>query len=175
MKALLVLLCGVMTAPAALGAELPAPIAEAGAGRAQCYAPNTAGKTCNSLARYKLENDGTISKTSLTLLSKSLLITMETVSPVTIKNGQVCGAIRKQDIEKAKFMSDGKPLDPKAAATLRQQINVALKDTFNHDICTEFTVDGGALVAKGTIDGAALPGSLPVIWVSQEDGYKVGP
>src|SRR5437899_11866948 len=103
MKALMFLAAIAVSNLPAQAASLPDPIAPAANGQLQCYSPDTARKTCNSLASYKPGANGTIDNIAVVLISKDPVITMEAVSPVEIKAGKVCGKIRKQDIDVAKF------------------------------------------------------------------------
>jgi len=176
MKYLVLLASGVALASPALKGSLPDPIAPAARGELQCYSPDRSNKTCDSLASYKREPDGTIDNTALVLISKNPLITMETVSPVEVRSGQVCGKIRERDIDAAQFANGHDALNASQTVRLRQQMRVAFKNMFNHEICTRYSPDGDALVAEVTKDGAPMPiARQRVIWVSPRDGYRVSP
>jgi hypothetical protein len=176
MKILLFLATGVTLAAAPTTATLPDPIAPAATGKLQCYMPDVSHKTCNSLAGYKTGPDGAILNTALVLISKNPVITMETVSPVAVKAGTVCGVVREQDVENAKFATADHALDAKQAGPLREKMKMAFKPIFNHEICTRYVADGDSLLANATMDGQALPGGEQrVIWVAQGDHYKVAP
>ena len=176
MKYFVFLAAGAALASPALKGTLPDPIAPAARGELQCYSPDRSNKTCNSLASYKREPDGTIDNMALVLISKNPLITMETVSPVAVKSGQVCGKIRERDIDQAKFTNGHDALDASQVERLRQQLRVAFRDMFNHEICTRYSAEGDVLVAKVTKDGVPMPtAEQRVIWVSPKEGYRVSP
>jgi len=101
---------------------------------------------------------------------------MQTTSPVTIKDGQVCGFIRTEDIDEATFSIDGAAASPEQTAKLRAQIIAVFeKGIFGHEICTAYVPDGDGFIAKATIDGVAQPKmDQRVIWVAPKDGYRVG-
>jgi hypothetical protein len=175
MKILLFLATGV-TLAATPAATLPDPIAPAATGKLQCYLPELSHKTCNSLAGYKAGPDGVIQNTARVLISKNPVITMETVSPVAVKAGKVCGFVREQDVENAKFAAADHPLDAKEAGALREQMKMAFKAIFNREICTGYIADGDGFTAVATMDGQTLPGGEQrVIWVAPGDHYKVAP
>jgi hypothetical protein len=158
------------------GASLDSPIAPAAQGQLQCYTPDVARRTCRSLAAYKGGAKGTIDNTAILLISQSPSISMTTVSPVVIKANQVCGLIRPRDIDAARFALDDRPADPAQTATLRQQMQSAMKSFFGHEICSTYVPADGSLLAKVTVDGASQPTmDQKVIWVSPTDGYKVSP
>jgi hypothetical protein len=91
--------------------------------------------------------------------------------------GQVCGRIRRQDIDAAKFSVGGQPLNAQQAGPLRAQLQMAFQNVFDHEVCTAYVNQGGMLLAKPTIDGVPAPGTAdqPVLWVSPSDGYAVNP
>jgi len=161
----------------AYGAELPDPIAPAASGQLQCYMPDKTRKTCASLAGYRANGNGGIENVATVLIAKNPAVTMETVSPVEIRMGQVCGKIRKQDLDTAKFAIGGRPMDAQQAAGVRTQLQTAFQNAFDHEVCTGFVNQGGTLIAKATIDGVPAPpgASQPVMWVSPADVYQVSP
>jgi hypothetical protein len=133
-------------------------------------------RTCRSLAAYKSGANGAIDNIAIVLISQSPSISMTTVSPVVIKANQVCGLIRPRDIDAASFALDDRPADPAQTATLRQQMQSAMKGLFGHEICSTYVPADGSLLAKVTVDGASQPTmDQKVIWVSPTDGYKVSP
>jgi hypothetical protein len=154
--------------------ELQPPIAQAASGQLQCYQPNIASKTCRSIAGYRTTVDGIVN-TATVMLSAKPLITMETVTPVEIKNGQVCGKLRAHDFETAKLLMDGSPVNAEIDEALRKQLSAGLQSEFGHEICTAYIADGGGFIAKATDNGVPVPGKQRLIWVSPGDGYKVAP
>jgi hypothetical protein len=157
-------------------AAYAAPLEPAATGKMQCYMPDTARKTCASLALYKQNADGTYANTAIILLNKSPAVVMETITPVRIVSGAVCGSIRAEDIAAGKLTVNGHILTPEQAAPALAQISTAMAGIIGHDICTTYTDSGQGLIAKSTIDGAAQPAmDQPVKWVAPEDGYTVAP
>jgi hypothetical protein len=154
--------------------DLPPPIAQAASGQMQCYQPNTANKSCRSLAGYRMTVDG-IANTAVAMLSAKPLITMETVTRVEIKDGRVCGKTHPHDIEVAKFLMNGSPVSAQIAETLQKQLMAGLQSEFDHEICTGYIPDGAGFIAKATDNGVPIPTEPRVIWVSPGDGYKVAP
>ena len=161
--------------PAFADPPLPAPIAEANSGRMQCYSPNIARKTCQSMGGYKPGKSGVIDNTAVVLISPKPLVVMETVSPVKVKAGKVCGPLRAKDIDASKIMTNSKVVEGKQATAIRQQMKAALKNMLGHEVCTAYIPKDGMLLAKATLDGVEKPElDQKVIWVSRADGYKIG-
>jgi len=160
----------------ALAAALGPPLAAAADGQIQCYAPDAARMTCQSLAAYKARPDGGIDNTALVLISQDPPMTMRTVSQVEIKAGQVCGAIRPEDIAAATFTISEAPADEAQTVRLRETMQAAMSGLFGREICTAYIPDGPAAIAKATVNGAEAPTmDQKVIWVSPTAGYRVAP
>jgi len=174
-------LCGFVAincaiASAAVAAPLPSPIALASDGKLQCYAPNLATKSCQSLAAYEFGPDGGIINPATVLISVTPAITMRVTAPVTIKADSVCGFIRPEDLQAAAFTIAGASATATQAAALKQTIVAAQKGLFGHEICTAYLPQGDALIAKASVDGVAQPAmDQKVLWVSPGDGFKVQP
>jgi hypothetical protein len=150
------------------------PLAPAQDGKLQCYSPDRANKTCQSLAGYVRDGRGGYRNSAEVLLAKAPRLTLETVTPVTIKSGAVCGFIRKQDIDAGIVRQDGAPITGEAAQRILDAASRAVAPLADQEICTNYIADGDHWIARGTMGGAA--GKLPdqmVIWVSHADGYRV--
>ena len=155
-------------------ARTAGPIAPSSLGKLQCYAPDVARKTCQSLASYRPNPKGGIDNVAVVLVASKPPIAMQTVSPVDVREGQVCGVVRPEDFQSAEFTTDGQPVDPEQAAVLREKVLTAMKTYVGHEICTTFVPSGGSLLAKESIDGVADPTlDERVIWISPSDGYTV--
>jgi hypothetical protein len=152
--------------------DFPDPISPAASGQQQCYQPDRARKTCQSLAGYRSDGKGGFLNDAEVLLSSRTGLVMRSTTPVTIRDGAVCGRITREAHDAAVFTQNGQPLSPDAA----DRIRIALAGTglFGREICTRYPARGDHLVAVGTLDGK--PGVLPesdVIWVRPDEGYRV--
>jgi hypothetical protein len=157
-------------------ASLEAPLEPAGRGQLQCYQPDVARKTCQSLAGYRRTVSGGIDNLAVVLVSPIQTVVMTSVTPVEIKAGQVCGAVRAGDIAAASFTVDGKPASAAMTDTLRRSALTGMKIYIGHEICTAYVPEHGTLRAAATVDGVRQAWmDQKVVWVSQGDGYRVGP
>ena len=173
MSLALMLMAAVLPAQAVPKAD---PLAPAASGMLQCYAPDTARHVCQSLAGYRKRADGGYDNAATVMLSRSPLVIMETMTPVTVDAGAVCGAIRTQDIDAAAISVNGQKLSDADAAAVRSRIATAMAFLVGKRICTAYVPDGAQLIAKATIDGEAQPAmDQKVIWVAPTDGFHVGP
>lgn len=151
------------------------PLAEARAGKLQCYRPDTTRKTCGALSGYAFQ-DGTIINSADVLLAPQPVVIMRTATPVVLKGEAVCGPLRKEDIDSATILVNGTALPEEKAVQARAQIATAFKDQLGHEVCTTYVLNGDKLSAQVTLDGVVKPEfTQTVIWVKPEDGYSVGP
>jgi hypothetical protein len=174
---LLIAALAVIGSQAAGAATLPPPIAQASAGKMQCDAPDRARKTCRSISTYRTSLDGGIENPTTVLISANPMITMQATSPITIKNGQVCGFVRPEDIAEATFSVDGAPATAAQSRQFRAKItDIFSKGVFGHEICSAYVPDGDGFIQKSSIDGAPQPKmDERVIWISASAGYRVAP
>ena len=161
-----------------LQAAAPAvdPIAPAFRGEAQCYAPDPARKACRSIGEYAKRPDGRIANTATVLLSPNPVVVMRTVAPVEVKDGQVCGVIRSEDLASATFTIDGQAADETTAKSLRDYVAPGFAPMFNHEVCTRYVTDGAMLKGLVSLDGRRRPDlDQPVRWVAPSEGFSVKP
>jgi hypothetical protein len=162
--------------PSASAPPLADPLAPAAQGQLQCYAPDVARRTCRALAAYAAEPGGAIDDTLTILISKSPPITARLVLAVQVKGGAVCTTAHRQDIDSATFLSEDAPLDDTQAAVLRAQAQGYLDQVIGQELCLSFVSDGGAFVARATLNGQPQPRlDQRFTWVSAAAGYTVGP
>lgn len=151
------------------------PIAPALQGQLQCYSPDTARKTCQSLAGYAPDGKGGFLNTAEVLVATDPVTTMRTASPVTVRDGAICGYIRAEDLDNATIRQRDRALSAGAARPLINAVKTSLAAVFGREICTRYIREGDKLIARGTLAGSpdGLP-DQPVLWVSPEEGYRVG-
>jgi hypothetical protein len=166
---------GLIAAAAVLGASPGDPLGPAKQGMVQCYAPDTARKTCRSIGAYETQADGKILNTATVLVAPSPVIVMKTVAPVTVKAGAVCGVIHQADLDGATFTYEGAPVAEEQAAALKAAIGQAMEPFKDHELCTSFEADGDHLKGVVNFDGVRKAEfDQPVLWVSPAE-YKVAP
>lgn len=151
------------------------PLASARAGKLQCANPNVEKKTCMGLSSYKVNPDGSFESVTTIVVAPQPLITMEVKAPGTVKDGALCGPIRKADFEAGTFKMDGKPLDDAIANAIRAQVIGSITPMLDKMGCARETPDGTAFKVEVTLDGVAHPEMTQrVLWVKPGDGYKLG-
>ena len=152
------------------------PLEPAHSRQLQCYEPNEERKTCRSLASYKRLSDNRYTNTALVLISAAGPATLETETPVEVKSGAVCGAIRRDDILKGKLVVGGRALPPNEASPILAQIAQSMASVEGKEICTRYVPAAAGSTAKVSIDGAyQATMDQRVKWVKLSDGYSVSP
>jgi len=166
-----IILIAAQVTPAATDPLLPAR-----SGQGQCYAPDVARKTCRAFAQYKFSNDNKIENIAQVLISKNGPVVMLTASPVTIRAGAVCSALRAEDVRAAGFVVAGQPASDAVAEQIRKQILPAFSSQLGKEICTTYVPADSGFTTKVTVDGVAHAEMMDkVIWVNPNDGYAVAP
>ena len=161
-------------APAAHAVDL-GPLAPAGEGKVQCYSPNTAARSCQSIGAYQVDAKGVIQNDAVVMVTSSPLLIMTTRSAVTIKAGGDCGVLRPAHIASATFTVEGRPADAAQTARLRAAMLGSMKPMLGHEICVYYRPQGEGVLATSTVDGRPEPEmDQRVMWVSPSDGWRVG-
>lgn len=152
------------------------PITPAWSGKVQCYQPDAARKTCNSIGAYARDPAGTIQNTATILLRPEPLIVMRTTAPVVVKQNAICGTITERDLLAAEFTIAGQAADAPNTEALRNAVRPGYAAVLNREICTTYQPAGDEMNAQITVGGKRMPAlDQRVRWVSPADGYSVAP
>jgi hypothetical protein len=150
------------------------PLANAEAGMLQCYRPNDAARTCQSIASYRRTGPGTYDNKAVIPVSDT--ITLETHTPVMLKGDAVCGFIRQDDIIAGTLRVGGERVDPEKARPMLERLGQAAAPMTGKEICTRYVPSGADLTAKISIAGQYRPEQDETVkWISAEDRYTVTP
>ena len=156
--------------------ELINPLAPAMKGQMQCHQPDDKKRTCRSIATYKREPDGSYSNKAIVLISRAGPVTLETVTPVTVEAGAVCGSIRAEDIMKGKLRVADRMLPDDEARPVLLRVSQSMTPVMGKRICTSYVMDQTGFIAKASIDGVyRVESDQTVKWVRAADGYVIAP
>ena len=168
------MLLGVIVAAAVGAAPSGNPLLLAEKGELQCYRPDVQKKTCQSIAAYRRTGPGTYD--NMALIPVAADATLETHTPVVIKNNAVCGFIRGQDTIAGTLRVGGQALDPEKAKPVLERIAQAMAPMAEQEICTTYEPEGADFIAKITIGGSYRSDQDEAVkWISPADGYTVTP
>ena len=152
------------------------PLDPAKDGSVQCYMPDDQRRTCHSIAAYVPIDKSTYANQAAVLISKDGPVILETVTPVTLKAGAICGFIRGEDIRSGKLYIAQRLLPPVEATPLLAQLAQSAKWLEDIEICTSYISTKDGLTAKVSYDGAYQENSdQRVKWIRPGDGYSVAP
>lgn len=167
-------LLAAMVAVAAAGVDT-SPLAKSDDGFVQCYEPDDTARTCQSIAVYKRSGAGTWDNVAIVVIDPGHALSLETVTPVSVKNNAVCGYIRPDDVLRGKVRLSGVVLPDDKAAPFLAKIAAAMAPMMNKEICTTYLQAQGSLVAKASIEGSTVMApDQRVRWILPSDGYTVG-
>ena len=160
------------------GAATPAasenPLAKAEQGLLQCYRPDVSKKTCQSIASYRRTGPDVFDNKAVIPLGNGA--SLETHTPVSLKDGAVCGLIRAEDVLAGTVRVHETVLAAEQAKPILERIAQGLASFAGKEICTRYEPTGADLTAKVTIAGTERPDqSVTVKWISGSDGYTVSP
>ena len=150
------------------------PLARAEKGQLQCYRPDVAKKTCQSIAAYQRTGPGAYDNKAVIPVGNGA--SLETHTPVTLKDGAVCGEIRGDDIIAGTLRVRDKVVAAEEAKPLLERMAQGVAPFAGKEICTRYEPSGADFTAKVTIGGTDRPDqSVTVKWISASDGYTVSP
>jgi hypothetical protein len=174
--AALAVACFVTAAPVSAHAQDGDVLAPAREGKLQCFEPNAANKTCQSIGGYTFNTNGVIDNTADVLIMPQPVIVMRVISPVTLRDGAICGPLTLADIDGATFTIDGAAASAEDAQSIKTALAEQLAPMLNVETCITLTPVDGGFRADTAMAGTPRPDlSQRVIWVRPEDGYRVAP
>jgi hypothetical protein len=108
------------------------------------------------------------------VLQASPVVTMRTVSPVTVRDGAVCGPL--SGVDKAQISVRGRRMAEADAAPIRAQLTQSMASMLGKEVCTTYRRSGDWWIAEVTMDGVARQDmNDTLIWVPASAGYTVQP
>lgn len=170
----MLLIALLMSAGAAVPAASENPLAKAEQGLLQCYRPDVSKKTCQSIASYRRTGPNVFDNKAVIPLGNDA--SLETHTPVTLKDGAVCGLIRAEDVVAGTLRMGQTVVAAEQAKPVLERIAQGLAPFAGKEICTRYVPTGTDFTARVTIAGAERPDqSVTVKWISGSDGYTVVP
>ena len=150
------------------------PLARADNGMLQCYRPDVQTKTCQSIAAYERTGPGAYVNMATIPVSKDA--TLETHTPVIIKGGAVCGAIRSEDITAGVLRLRGRAVDTATAKAALERIAEGVRPLTGQEVCTRYEQSGLDFIARVTVAGSRRPDQDRLVkWIALSDGYTIAP
>lgn len=163
-----------LSASAAAPAGSVNPLTKAEQGLLQCYRPDVSNKTCQSIASYRRTGPDVFDNKAIIPLGNGA--SLETHTPVTLKDGAVCGVIRAEDVIAGTLRMGQTAVATEQAKPVLERIAQGLAAFAGKEICTRYQPTGADFTARVTIAGAERPDqSVTVKWISASDGYTVAP
>ena len=142
-------------------------------GKVQCFSPNIARRTCQSMARYR--GNGSYYVNEATILIESMeRTTMRISNPVRVVNDAVCAVLQPADVAGAVIVRDGVVVSRDLAKPILALVATEMASVMRRETCTRFSAAPTGFVAKVSINGVYQPAlDRPGIWVSPAEGFTV--
>ena len=152
----------------------PDPLAPARAGNLRCVEPDAARRSCRSIIRYTVHDDGSFDATVSGFIGNDGAVVIVYQTSGAIEGDGVCATIRPYDVLHGRLYRGGKPLSEQQAAPIQDRIRIQLQDVAGKKRCTIDQAAGARLVANVTLDGIVQTDQArPVAWISPQDGYAL--
>ena len=162
----------------ALVLQQPDPLAPAREGQLQCFQPDQAQKTCGAIGRYEFGADGAIFVNSRVAIMASPLVTFESRTAVTLRDGQECSQTDDAGADIQTIEINGAALSGPAFEQAREQIGQQLNAIIGGaELCSTYSpqTDGTIQVTTSAngVEKRELSGAL--IWVGADEGWTLAP
>jgi len=149
------------------------PLKPARSGRIQCHNPDLARRSCEAMSRFVFLQDGGVVAMAAVKISDHPLTIVQTVTPVTVREGQVCGDL--QDTRISQLMIEGRPARPEESKEVGDALREVWREDFGKPSCSRYTAEGELLTVETTVDGVPRPDSRRrMMWVDHDSGFGIG-
>lgn len=139
-----------------------------------CHEPDTARKTCMSIAKYEKIDGNRYRNDAVTEAVGFPGVSMQTSMTVTVRNRSVCGRVLPPHIRSAVLMRDGVRVPPAESIAIIGVLMATTAPIFGKEICTFYRPDGARLRAEISINGVRMSElDQTVTWIQKDDTYRV--
>jgi hypothetical protein len=163
---------------ASLGLADPDLFAPAKAGQAMCVNPDLEAKTCQGMATYTWNADGSVTSRNVVAVSPEPLVVLHTQTAVVLTDTTECsnGGTFADQITRIEI--DGEEVDEATRGELADMIGAQMDAAVGTgELCFAYVPQSdGSLAFTGSTEGrerTELAGTAR--WISESDGWRVAP
>ena len=150
------------------------PWSPARAGKIECVNPDFARKTCDSMAVYHWNNDGTIISEDTSILIGMPGIVQSGRTEMTQQGSRMCVVLDARQIEATTFQRDGREVSPQEADGYRRSLLADYEPAFGRKLCADISPYGNQYIVQFTVDGNELPSATArLAWIDAKDGFQL--
>jgi hypothetical protein len=149
------------------------PLKPARSGRIQCHNPDLANRRCESITRFMFLQDGGVVAVSDVRLGVDPLMILQTATPVTVREGMVCGDLK--DSRVSQLTVNGGPARPEEVREVKGATQEAWREDFGKPRCSHYIAEGDLFTVETTVDGVSLPEFRHrMMWIDPDSGFAIG-
>lgn len=164
-----------VAAPAPMVQEAADPLAPAREGKIRCIEPDVAKHDCQSIVRYKFDQDGSFEAHVTGILERDPVVLIDYRMRGKVEGDAVCSILHGSDFMAGDLYRGGERLGEVAARDIRLRLQGRFTGMEGKKRCFIDQPSGSAIVSNVTINGLVEPSYRQnILWVSPADGYAIG-
>lgn len=163
-------------AVAAMAIQTSDPLGPAREGKLLCVDADAAAKTCNAIATYTFNADGSIVSESRAAVSPSPMIVLTTRTRVVVRDGQECASTSGFADQITGVEIDGQVLAGEQLSGVREMIAGQILAVLGEgELCSAYAAAADGKVAYTvTLDGVARPElNGTAMWIDPAEGWRI--
>ena len=164
----------ILAQAAVLDAEpLANPLEGASSEWVMCIHPDDTAKTCHTISSFTRLAGNEYAELDQSAVVGLPGLVIEVASKSTVKDGKLCGFMRRSDIQISKIVRHVEGATRKQEQAAVQQLGF-MYPIEGKEVCSAFFPDGQHLVTRTWVNGKPMPEmSIRARWVHKDDGYVV--
>ncbi|MCW3836900.1 hypothetical protein ACFQ1E_11495 [Sphingomonas canadensis] len=150
------------------------PLAPAREGKLRCADPDPARKTCATITRFRMRDDGSFDATISGIADPGTTTVIVYDTWGRVEGSAVCITVRPADISGGRFFVDGKPATSSQSSELGERLANLIAPLAGKKRCFIDQEDDGAIISNVTLDGVVqIEQRRRVAWINAADGYAL--
>ena len=122
-------------------------------GKVQCFSPNVARRTCQTIVQYRALTNVAFINTATVLINSQPGMTMRVSTTSRVVNDAVCGTMMPGNLADATLYRDGAVVPRDVARPILAKVATEMAPLMGRETCTRFAATATGFVAKVSIKG----------------------
>jgi hypothetical protein len=164
----------VILAFAASGSGGVDPVSLSAKGFIECAQPDESSKTCEGMATYVRQPDGSIMSVDQFVISKQPQVVVHSRTKVTLRGQSMCHMNEDVALARASFVIAGAAATEEEARSWRQWQKERLGIMYENEVCSSYPAGLKLVVVLTSIGGMpAVSDPIAIRWVRPDEGFKL--